>query len=76
MIKQLSDYEQVKKDLNLNNNEISTHETDLYIKFTPKRIKYFQDKGFYPLTFISQIDGELWIEQPFYLIDDKIRGRN
>ena len=71
----LSDYQQVKKDLKLNDNEMDRHETDLYIKHTSERIQYFRDKGFHPEIFRSEIDDNTWMDIPFYLLDDKINKR-
>ena len=71
----ISDWQQVKNDLNLSDNDMDSHETDLYIRHTPERAKYFKDKGFHPSYFTSQIDRTLWFEVTFYLIDDKIAKR-
>jgi len=66
----MTDLEKIKKDLNLKDDEIDSHETDLYIKHTPER--YNKVKSYGVEVFRSNIDGKLWIELPFYLIDDKI----
>jgi hypothetical protein len=75
MKKNISDYEIVKQDLKLKDYEIDSHETDLYIKYTKERKDYFKNKDFYVEFFQSQIDKSLWIDIPFYLIDDKLNNR-
>jgi len=65
-----SDYQKVKRFCNLKDNEIDSHATDLYVIANEKTKKFFKEYGF--TTFISQIDGKLWLDVPFYLLDDKI----
>lgn len=75
----LTDREQIKQALNLTDDEIDSHETDLYIKHTPEREKKIIE--LYPFyapigSFYSNIDHAKWIELPFFLIDDKIKRCN
>ena len=68
-----TDYQTVKDDLKLKDNEIDTHETDLYVKDSEKARCYFKIKKHSFSCFKSEIDGKTWLDIPFYLIDDKIR---
>lgn len=71
----MTDYEKVKKELGLHNDEIDSHETDLYIKYAPDRWDYFQQYTQNLSFFQSGLGKELWFEVPFFLLDDKIRRR-
>ena len=68
----MKDFDKVKQDLGLNDDEISSHETDLYVKDSQKAREYFKKYGY--SHFISQLDGVKWLDIPFYLLDDKIRN--
>ena len=79
LYKIITDYEKVMKELKLKKNEIDNHEIDLYIKYTPEREKQFLK--LYPFyehisKFKSEIDHSLWMDIPFFLIDDKINKAN
>ena len=69
----MTDYQQVKAVLKLKDNEIDHHETDLYVIANEATKKYFKEYGY--TSFISQIDKKVWLDIPFYLLDDKIRAK-
>lgn len=45
--------------------ELDHHESDLYAKYTPEVMALVKDTGCTFSTFISQIDGKLWLDIPF-----------
>jgi hypothetical protein len=45
--------------------KIDNHESDLYVLQTPETLALVQDSGSKYSTFVSQLDGEVWIDVPF-----------
>lgn len=45
--------------------EIDHHESDLYVRATPEVLEIAHKSGWNWGTFVSQIDGKLWVEIPF-----------
>ena len=45
--------------------QLDNHESDLYAIATPEALAIVKDTGWSYSTFISQIDGKLWIDIPF-----------
>ena len=41
------------------------HESDLYAKATPVALQIARGYGYDARTFLSELDGQLWIEFPF-----------
>ena len=58
MEKTLTDWETVKKDLKLADNEMDSHETDLYVINTKETREYFVKKNYSFTGFRSEIDGK------------------
>jgi hypothetical protein len=53
---------QVLKDAKCN---LDNHESDLYVEATPEAVDIVEESGYHYSYFVSQIDGNRWIEIPF-----------
>lgn len=70
-----SSYKEVKLALELNEDEIDFHATDIYIRYTADRYNHLKSMYKGTKTFQSGLDKTSWIEIPFFLLNDKIRAR-
>ena len=71
----MTDFNKIKSALNLTDDEIGTHETDLHVKWTKERENYFTVRNWLIAKFRSAIDNTMWFEVPFYLMVDKINEK-
>ncbi len=68
----MTNLEKIKKKLDLTDDEINSHETDLYVKHTMEREQHFIDNNINYSNFTELNTKTKWIELTFFLLDDKI----